>query len=81
MSNLYRGPFIDGSYQVSVHLAEGFQRRRLKCEMPSDGKSSHCLWQGELEINCLDKLGFFSLPIYYIALMVVKGVVMVVFAW
>ena len=29
MSNLYRGPFIDASYQVSVHLAEGFQRRRL----------------------------------------------------
>jgi hypothetical protein len=24
MSNLYRGPSIDGSYQVSVHLAEGF---------------------------------------------------------
>jgi hypothetical protein len=24
--------FIDASYQVSVHLAEGFQRRRLKCE-------------------------------------------------
>jgi hypothetical protein len=23
-SNLYRGPSIDGSYQVSVHLAEGF---------------------------------------------------------
>jgi hypothetical protein len=22
MSNLYRGPFIDASYQVSVHLAE-----------------------------------------------------------
>jgi hypothetical protein len=52
MSNLYRGPSIDASYQVSVNLAEGFQRRRLKCEklmddrrrMPSDGKSSHCLW-------------------------------------
>jgi hypothetical protein len=29
MSNLYRGPSIDASYQVSVHLAEGFQRRRL----------------------------------------------------
>jgi hypothetical protein len=27
MRNLYRGPFIDASYQVSVHLAEGFQRR------------------------------------------------------
>jgi hypothetical protein len=30
MSNLYRGPSIDASYQVSVHLAEGFQRRRFK---------------------------------------------------
>jgi hypothetical protein len=29
MSNLYRGPFIDASYQVSVHLAERFQRRRF----------------------------------------------------
>jgi len=32
MSNLYREPSIDASYQLSVHLAEGFQRRRLKCE-------------------------------------------------
>jgi hypothetical protein len=30
MSNLYRGHSIDASYQVSVHLAEGFQRRRIK---------------------------------------------------
>jgi hypothetical protein len=29
MSNLYRGPSIDASYQVSVHMGEGFQRRRL----------------------------------------------------
>jgi hypothetical protein len=58
MSKLYRGPSIDASYQVSVHLAKGFQRRRLKCEKlmddgrwtPSDGKCSHCLWQGELII-------------------------------
>ena len=35
MSNLYRGPSIDASYQVSVHLAEGFQRR-LKCEKLTD---------------------------------------------
>jgi hypothetical protein len=61
MSKLYRGPSIDVSYQVSVHLAKGFQRRRLKCEkltddrrrMQSDGKSSHCLWQGELKRPCL----------------------------
>jgi hypothetical protein len=32
MCTLYKGPSIDASYQVSVHLAEGFQRRRLKCE-------------------------------------------------
>jgi hypothetical protein len=30
MSNLYRGPSIDASYQVSVHLAKRFQRRRFK---------------------------------------------------
>jgi hypothetical protein len=38
ISNLYRGPSIDASYQVSVHLAlaEGFQRRRLKCEKLTD---------------------------------------------
>ena len=35
MSNLYRGPSIDASYQVSVHLTEGFQRR-LKCEKLTD---------------------------------------------
>ena len=45
MSNLYRAPSINASYQVLDHLAKGFQMRRLKCEksmenrrlMPSDG--------------------------------------------
>ena len=36
MSNFYRRPSIDAPYQVSVHLAEGFQRRRLKCEKLMD---------------------------------------------
>jgi len=31
-SNLCSGPSIYASYQVSVHLAKRFQRRRLKCE-------------------------------------------------
>jgi len=35
MSNLYKGPTIDASYKVSVHLAEGFHRR-LKCEKLTD---------------------------------------------
>jgi hypothetical protein len=29
MSNLYRGPSIDASYQVSYHFAKQFQRRRF----------------------------------------------------
>jgi hypothetical protein len=35
---LNRGPSIDASYQVSVHLAKGFQRRRLKCEKFMDDR-------------------------------------------
>jgi hypothetical protein len=61
MSIIYRGPSIDASYQVSVHLAKGFQMRRLKCEkltddrqrMPSDGKSSLCQRQCELKEEIL----------------------------
>jgi hypothetical protein len=29
MSNLYRGPSIDASYQVSDYLAKQFQRKRF----------------------------------------------------
>jgi hypothetical protein len=36
MSNIYREPPIDASYQVSVHLAQWYQRRRLKCEKLTD---------------------------------------------
>jgi predicted aminopeptidase len=38
ISTLYRGPSIDASYQVSVHMAEGFQRRRLKYEKLTDDR-------------------------------------------
>ena len=43
MSNLYRGPSIDASYQVSVHLAKRFQRRRLFRNQPIRNKN--CLWR------------------------------------
>ena len=36
INNLYRESAIDASYQVLLHLAEGFQRRRLKCEKLTD---------------------------------------------
>jgi hypothetical protein len=32
MSNRYRGPPIDASYQVSLHLAKRFQKRFLKID-------------------------------------------------
>jgi hypothetical protein len=39
MSNLYRGPSIDASYQVSDQLALRFQRRRIKREnLTDDGR-------------------------------------------
>ena len=30
MSTLYKGPSIDASYQVSVHLAEGVSEEKIK---------------------------------------------------
>jgi hypothetical protein len=56
---------LDASYQISDQLALQFQRRRLKCEnltddgrqTPSDGKSSHCLWQGELIQDAISTYG------------------------
>ena len=63
MSNLYREPSKDVPCQVSVHLAEGFHRRRSTCEKltedrpltPRDCKISLCLWQGELKIYKLSR--------------------------
>ena len=43
MNNLYTGPTKDASYQVSVHLAKWFQRRRLKKNRPIRNKN--CLWR------------------------------------
>jgi hypothetical protein len=42
MSNLYREPSIDASYQVSVHLAKWFHMRRFFRYQPIRNKN--CLW-------------------------------------
>jgi hypothetical protein len=42
MSNLYRGPAKDASYQVSIHLGKRFQRRRFFRNQPIRNKN--CLW-------------------------------------
>jgi len=36
MSNLYRGPAIDASYQVLVHVVKRFQRRRFLKKFTTD---------------------------------------------
>ena len=43
LSNLHRGPAIDASHQVSVHLAKQFQRRRFFRNQPIRNKN--CLWR------------------------------------
>ena len=61
--NFERDPPKDHPCQVWFNSVQGFQRRRFKCEslrhttdrrtdgqMPSDGKSSHGQWPGELKI-------------------------------
>jgi hypothetical protein len=56
ISNLYRGTAIDASYQVSIHLAERFQRRRFKKNRPI--RNNNYLW-----LPCLlmdrDKMSIF----------------------
>ena len=47
--HLYRGPPIDASYQVSVHLAKRFQRRRFFRNQPINNKN--CLWRPCLLTN------------------------------
>jgi len=42
MSNLYRGPSIDASYQVSVHLAKCFQWRIFRNRLT---RNKNCLWR------------------------------------
>jgi hypothetical protein len=48
MSNLYRGPSIDASYQVSDHLAKRFQKKRF---LEIDQSSRKHLWK-VLYKNC-----------------------------
>ena len=43
MSNLYRGPSIHASYQISVHLAKWFQRRRFFRNQPI--RNMNGLWR------------------------------------
>jgi hypothetical protein len=47
---------IDASYQASLHLAEGFQRRRLKCEKLNFKKSSPLKPLGQMNRNLVGRI-------------------------
>ena len=49
MSNLYRGPFIDASYQDLIRLAKQFKRRRIFRNQPIRNKN--CQWRPCLLTN------------------------------
>jgi hypothetical protein len=72
MSNLYRGPAIDASYQVSVHLAKRFQRRRFFLIGQSETKIAYgghvCWW-------IRTKWAIFreDLPSYHVSLHLAEG--------
>jgi hypothetical protein len=51
MSNLYREPSIDASYQVSVHMAVGFQRRRFLKKFTDGQQVIAIAHTGELKID------------------------------
>jgi hypothetical protein len=42
MSNLYRGPSIDASYQVSVHFCQAVSEEKILKNQPIRNKN--CLW-------------------------------------
>ena len=56
MSNLDRGPSKDASYQVLIHLASQFQRRRFFRNQPIRNKNGlwwPCLLTNQNEMNNL----------------------------
>jgi hypothetical protein len=59
ISNLYREPSIDASYQVSVHLAKRFQRTRF---LEIDQLETKNLWQPYLLMDRDEMSNFYDLP-------------------
>jgi hypothetical protein len=55
MSNLYRGPSIDASYQVVVHLAKQFQKRICFLEINQSETRITC--GGHVFLTDRDKMG------------------------
>ena len=63
MTNLYRGPSIDASYQISVHLGKSFQRRRFFRNQPIRNKNG--LWQPCLSTDRDEMSNLYRRPSIY----------------
>jgi hypothetical protein len=63
LSKLYKEPYIGASYQVSVHLATRFQRRRLYRNQPIRNKT--CLWRPRLLTNWAELSNLYRGPSIY----------------
>ena len=50
MSILYRGPSIDASYQVSVHLAEGVSEEKIKMWKVNGRQTMDAKWWQKLTL-------------------------------
>ena len=57
ISNLYRGPSINASYEVSVHLDQRFQRRRF---LENDQTETRIAYGGQFFVTDQDKMSNLS---------------------
>jgi hypothetical protein len=55
ISNLYRGPSIDASYQISVHLGSGFREDFLEINQSKIRMACSCLLTDRDEMNNLNR--------------------------
>jgi hypothetical protein len=63
ISNVYRGPSIDASHQVSVHLAKLLQRKRF-LEIDQSETRMACGGHGFIQISCLILLLYRRISIF-----------------
>ena len=62
MSNLYRGPSIDVSYRVSVHLAEGVSEEKIKMWKVNGRQMTDAKWWQKLTLPLAKKGALDSQP-------------------
>ena len=70
-SNIYKGPYIDAYYEVSVHLAKRFQWRRFFRNQPIRNKN--CLWWPYLLMDRDKMNNLYKGPSYQVSVHLAEG--------